>query len=156
MKAGPFLTLVLFGIILIANFLYWSRSAKWYAVRKAFPLDASTPMDESLRLQYGNANVCGHYMRNAVFSGTLKAGIVIRKPFPFSCLMPPIFIPWSAVEQIIPVSNLEAAPASTPAMDPSPPEYAKIEFKAPPGFVIIIPWQPGYRTNLPEGRDLIK
>ncbi len=149
MKTSTVLPLVFFGMILIANFFYWSRVIRWYGIRKSFPLDDTNTEQEKLQLYYGNANVCGHYMRNAVFSGATKAGIVIRKPFPFSLLMPPILIPWSGIERIHLVSSLEGAPVSKLIQGMSSPEYARIVLKSFKDCFIVIPWLAGYRSNLP-------
>lgn len=150
MKAQTLIPLLLFGMILIANFYYWSRVARWYALRKAFPLGGAASPDQNLQLQYGNANVCGHYMRNAVFSGTTKAGVIIKKPFPYSLLMPPIFIPWSGIERLDKVVSLEGATGIKLQRDLTATEYVKIEIKSFKDSVIVIPWHPVYADNIPK------
>ncbi len=150
MKAQTLIPLLIFGMILIANFYYWSRVARWYALRKAFPLGDAAVLDQNLQLQYGNANVCGHYMRNAVFSGTTKAGIIIKKAFPYSFLMPPIFIPWSGIERLCKVVNVEGATGLKLSRDVTDTEYVRIELRSSRDFVIVIPWNPVYADNIPQ------
>lgn len=146
----PLLTLSVFAIILAANFVYWLRVMKWYPIRKAFPLNDEGPKYEDIYLNYGKANLCGHYARNKVLSGIMKGGVVIKKPFPFSFLMPPIFIPWGEIEQVSIVSNIEGGKDSKTIKLFSSSEYAKIELKRHKNFLIIIPWQESYSENFPK------
>jgi len=151
MSDFPILTIAVLAIILVANFIYWLRVLKWYPISRAFPLNASGPEHESMLLNYGKANICGHYARNKVISGILQKGVVIKKPFPFSYLMPPIFIPWSEVERVSIVSNLEGKPDSKKISLFSSSEYAKIDLKHFKDYLIIIPWKQGYVDNIPRG-----
>jgi len=142
--------LSIFIIILIANFVYLFRVIKWYSIRKAFPLNIAASKDQNIYLQFGKANICGHHMRNNVFSGIMAEGVVIKKSFPFSLIMPPIFIPWVHIEQVSLVSNIEGEPGSEMIKDISSLEYVKIDLKQFKEFLIIIPWQDIYVENLPK------
>ena len=149
MTKHAIVSLSIFIIILIANFVYLFRVIKWYSIRKAFPLNDAAPKDQDIYLQFGKANICGHHMRNNVFSGIMAAGVVIKKPFPFSLFMPPIFIPWVDIEQVSLVSDIEGEPGSEMIKDISSLDYVKIELKRFKEFLIIIPWQEIYGENLP-------
>jgi len=140
----------LFIVILAANFVYLLRATKWYSVRKSFPLNTAGPVDEKTHLSYGKANLCGHYVRNKVFSGIIKDGVVIKKPFPFSTFMPPIFIPWDEIEHIFIGYGIDGRPGAKTKNLFSSSEYAKIELKKYKKFLIIIPWQQTYFDNLPK------
>ena len=89
-------------------------------------------------------------MRNNVFSGITADGVVIKKSFPFSLLMPPIFIPWVEIEQVSLVSNIDGEPGSKMNKGISSLEYVKIDLKQFKEFLIIIPWQDKYVENLPK------
>ncbi len=151
MKNYSIFTLSFIGIILIVNFIYLFRALKWFSIRKAFPLNAAGPQYQNVNLNYGKANICGHSARNKVFSRIMKDGIVIKKPVPVSLLMPPIFIPWAAIEDISIVSGIEGKAASETIRLFSSSEYAKIELKKFKEFLIVIPWQDIYFDNLPKG-----
>ena len=144
-------TLFFIAIILIANFIYLFRAIKWYSIRKAFPLNGAGPQYENNYLKYGKANICGHSARNKVFSGITRDGIIIKKPPPVSLLMPPILIPWDAIEDVTIVSSIEGGQASKMVQRFSSAEYAKIELKKFKEFLIVIPWQDTYSNNLPRG-----
>ena len=150
MTISPIFTLSLLAIILVSNFFYWFRVMKWYPIRKAFPLNVAGPKYENVHLNYGKANLCSHYARNKVFSGIMKEGVVIKKPFPISFLMPPIFIPWGEIEHVSIISNIEGGADSKTIKIFSSSEYAKIELKRYKEFLIIIPWQQIYFDNLPK------
>jgi len=137
-------------IILAANFVYLLRATKWYAVRKAFPLNAAGTGYENTRLSIGKANLCGHYVRNRVLSGIIKDGVVIKKPFPYATFMPPIFIPWNEIEHISIGYNIDGRPKTKMREMFSSTEYAKIELKKHKKFLIIIPWQQTYLDKLPK------
>ena len=149
MTKQAIVSLSIFIIILIANFVYLFRVIKWYSIRKAFPLNVTPSKDQDIYLQFGKANICGHHMRNNVFSGITAEGVVIKKPFPFSLFMPPIFIPWVDIEQVSLVSDIEGEPGSEMIKDISSLEYVKIDLKQFKEFLIIIPWQDIYGKNLP-------
>ena len=149
MLRSPVFAVSLFTIILVANFIYWFRVMKWYPIRKAFPLNVAGPKYENIHLNYGKANICGHYARNKVISGIMKDGVVIKKPFPFSYLMPPIFIPWGEIEHVSIVANIEGGTDPKPNKILSSSEYAKIDLKGYKKYLIIIPWQQIYFDNLP-------
>ncbi|MDF1591777.1 MAG: hypothetical protein P1P89_09715 [Desulfobacterales bacterium] len=151
MTSSPIFTLSVLAVILAANFVYMFRVMKWYPIRKAFPLNEADSKYENILLNYGKANICGHYARNKVISGIMKAGVVIKKPFPFSYLMPPIFIPWGEIEHVSIVTNLEGKSDSKTTKLFSSSEYAKIELKRHKEYLIIIPWQGMYFDNLPKG-----
>ncbi len=146
----PGFSVLLIFIILAANFAYLLRLTKWYSIRKALPLNATGPEYENIHLAYGKANLCGHYVRNKVFSGILKDGVVIKKPFPISKLMPPIFIPWNEIEHISIRHDIDGRPGTKMKKLFSSSEYAKIELKKYKKFLIIIPWQQTYFDNLPK------
>jgi len=150
MTKHSIVSLSLFIIIVIANFVYWFRVIKWYSIRKAFPLNVAASKHQDIYLQFGKANIDGHHMRNNVFSGIMADGVVIRKPFPFSLFMPPIFIPWVEIEQVSLVSNIEGEPGSKMIKGISSLEYVKIDLKQFKEFLIIIPWQDIYVKNLPN------
>lgn len=143
-------TLSFFAIILIVNFIYLFRALKWFSIRKAFPLNGAGPQYENVNLNYGKANICGHSARNKVFSGMMKDGIVIKKPVPVSLVMPPIFIPWAAIEDVSIVSGIEGGQASEMVQMFSSAEYAKIELKKFKEFLIVIPWRDTYFDSLPK------
>jgi len=149
MISSPIFAVSLFTIILVANFIYWFRVMKWYPIRKAFPLNEAGPKYENIHLNYGKANICGHYARNKVISGIMKEGVVIKKLFPFSYLMPPIFIPWREIEHVFIVANIEGGTNPKPIKIFSS-EYAKIELKRYKEYLIIIPWQQIYFDNIPK------
>ncbi len=146
----PGFSVLLIFIILAANFVYLLRLTKWYSIRKALPLNDAGPEHENIHLAYGKANLCGHYVRNRVFSGIIKDGVVIKKPFPFSTLMPPIFIPWNEIEHISIGYGIDGRPSTEMRKTFSSSEYAKIELKKYQKFLIIIPWQQTYFNNLPK------
>jgi len=146
----PGFSVLLIVIILASNFVYLLRVTKWYSIRKSFPLDTEGPEHENTRLTYGKANLCGHYARNKVFSGILKDGIVIKKPFPVSKLMPPIFIPWNEIEHITIIYKVDGRPEAKMKPFFSESEYAKIDLKGDNKFLIIIHWQESYSDNLPK------
>ena len=140
----------LIAIVLAANFVYLLRATKWYSIRKVFPLKTEGPEHENTRLTYGKANLCGHYARNKVFSGILKDGIVIKKPFPVSKLLPPIFIPWNEIEHITIIYKIDGRPDAKMKPFFSDAEYVNIELKGDNKFLIIIHWQESYSDNLPK------
>ena len=146
----PGLSIVLIFIILAANFVYLLRAIKWYTIRKVFPLNTTGPEHENIHLAYGKANLCGHYSRNKVFSGIMKDGVVIKKPFPFSKLMPPIFIPWNEIEHVSIGYDIDGRTDGKTKKLFSSSEYATIELKKYKKFLIIIPWQQTYFDNLPK------
>jgi len=150
MKNYSIFTLLFIAIILAANFIYLFRALKWYSIRKAFPLNDAGPQYENVNLNYGKANICGHSSRNNVFSRMMKDGIVIKKPFPVSLLMPPLFIPWAAIENVSIVSGIEGGQASEMVQMFSSAEYAKIELKKFKELLIVIPWQNKYFDSLPK------
>jgi len=143
-------SVLLIAVILVSNFVYLLRAMKWYSIRKVFPLKAEGPKHENIHLTYGKANLCGHYVRNKVFSGIIKDGVVIKKPFPISRLMPPIFIPWNEIENITIIYEIDGRPGTKMKTFFSSSEYAKIELKTYKKFLIIIPWQETYSDNLPK------
>ena len=144
----PGISVLVIFIILASNFVYLLRLTKWYSIRKAFPLNMTGPEHENIHLSYGKANICGHYARNKVFSGIMKDGVVIKKPFPFSRLMPPIFIPWNEIEHISIGYDIDGRPDGKTKKLFSSSEYATIELKKYKKFLIIIPWQQTYFDNL--------
>jgi len=137
-------------LILAANFVYLLRATKWYSIRKSFPLDTGGAEYEKRALSYGKANLCGHYVRNKVFSGIIKGGVVIEKPFPFYAIMPPIFIPWNEIEQISIGYKIDGRPDTKKRNMFSSSEYAKIELKRDKKLLMIIPWHQSYSDNLPK------
>ncbi|MBU1743333.1 MAG: hypothetical protein KJ649_00320 [Proteobacteria bacterium] len=144
-------SVLLIVIILVSNFVYLLRATKWwYSIRKVFPLKTEGPGHENIHLTYGKANLCGHYVRNKVFSGIIKDGVVIKKRFPISRLMPPIFIPWNEIERITIIYEIDGRPGTKVKTFFSSSEYAKIELKTHKIFLIIIPWQETYSGNLPK------
>lgn len=149
MFSSPIFAVSLLSIILVANFIYLFRVMKWYPIRKAFPLNVAGPKYENILLNYGKANICGHYARNKVISGIMKDGVVIKKPFPFSYLMPPIFIPWREIEHVSIVANIEGG-TNPKLIKIFSSEYAKIELKRYKDYLIIIPWQQIYFDNIPK------
>jgi hypothetical protein len=146
----PGISVLLIFIILASNFVYLLRLTKWYSIRKAFPLNTAGPEHENIHLAYGKANLCGHYVRNRVFSGIIKDGVVIKKPFPFSTLMPPIFIPWNEIEHISIGYDIDGRLDGKTKKLFSSSEYATIELKKYKKFLIIILWQQTYFDNLPK------
>lgn len=146
----PGISVLLIFIILASNFVYLLRLTKWYSIRKAFPLNTAGPEHENIHLAYGKANLCGHYARNKVFSGLIKNGVVIKKPFPFSTLMPPIFIPWNEIEHISIGYDIDGRPDSKTKKLFASAEYASIELKKYKKFLIIIPWHQTYFDKLPK------
>lgn len=146
----PGISVLLIFIILASNFVYLLRLTKWYSIRKAFPLNTAGPEHENIHLAYEKANLCGHYARNKVFSGLIKNGVVIKKPFPFSTLMPPIFIPWNEIEHISIGYDIDGRPDSKTKKLFASAEYASIELKKYKKFLIIIPWHQTYFDKLPK------
>jgi hypothetical protein len=146
----PGFSVLLIFIILASNFVYLLRLTKWYSIRKVFPLNVEGSEHENIYLTYGKANLCGHYARNKVFSGMIKDGIIIKKPFPFSMLMPPIFIPWNEIEHISIGYDIDGRPDGKTKKLFSSSEYATVELKTYKKFLIIIPWQQTYFDNLPK------
>lgn len=151
MRGSPILTISVLAIILVVNFIYWLRVMKWYPIRKVFPLNVERPEHNNVLLSYGKANICGHYARNKVISGILKNGVVIKKPFPFSYLMPPIFIPWNEIERVSILTGIDGGPDSKKVKMFSSSEYAQIDLKRFKEYLIIIPWKPVYLDNIPNG-----
>lgn len=137
-------------LIIAANFLYLLRAAKWFSVQKAFPLTSAGPQVERTQLSYGKANLCGHYVRNKVFSGFTRGGIVIEKPFPISLVMRPIFIPWKEIEQISIGSDLAGSTGTDFKKMFSSSEYAKIELKRYAQWLIVVPWQAKDGDHVPN------
>jgi len=144
-------SVLLIAIILVSNFVYFLGATKWwYSIRKVFPRKTEEPKHENIHLTYGKANLCGHYVRNKVFSGFIKDGVVIKKPFPISRLMPPIFIPWNEIENITIIYEIDGRPGTKMKTFFSSSEYAKIELKMYKKILIIIPWRETYSDNLPK------
>ena len=146
----PGFSVLLIILILVSNFFYLLRITKWYTIRKVFPLNTARLEHENIHLAYGKANLCGHYARNKVFSGIIKDGVVIKKPFPFSKLMPPIFIPWNEIEHTSIGYDIDGRLDGKTKKLFSSSEYATIELKKYKRFLIIIPWQQTCFDNLPK------
>jgi len=64
--------------------------------------------------------------------------------------MPPLFIPWAAIENVSIVSGIEGGQASEMVQMFSSAEYAKIELKKFKELLIVIPWQNKYFDSLPK------
>lgn len=144
-------SVLLIAIILVANFVYLLGATKWwYTIRKVFPRKTEGPKHENIHLTYGKVNLCGHYARNKVFSGFMRDGVVIKKPFPVSMLLPPIFIPWNEIERITIIYEIDGRPEANVKTFFSSSEYAKIELKMYKKFLIILPWRETYSDNLPK------
>ncbi len=142
----PWLFLVAVLFFALIQFAFWIKKMGWIGISKKYPM----PIEPELipkKLKYGRANIGGLYKWNSVFSGITKNGVFIRKPFPFSVLMPPINIPWPSIDSMNIVDSIDKA---TRGKRFKLGKYADIELSSI-NTCIIIPWNEKYRINIPSG-----
>ncbi len=138
---------ILFVLFLLH--LNWIRKTQWNLLRKQYP--AEKYQFDNVRLKYGNANIGGMYKWNSVFSAIEGNGILLRKPYPFSLLMPAIFIPWDAVAFISIVDGIEhrKKAKSKIIQKLNPFKYADIHLDKIEMIPVVVIWKEAYRVNVP-------
>jgi len=122
---------------------------------KQFPLPRSVLDNVNSKLKYGRANIGGIYRRNSVFSTITEKGVFIRQPFPFSVIMPAIFIPWKEIDFINIISRIDGEMDTTISNIMSKLttiKYADIKLKSLKKHTVIIPWKEGYRKNVSQDK----
>lgn len=142
----PWLFLTALLLVALIQFGFWIKKMGWIGISKKYPMPKK-PELIPIKLKYARANIGGTYRWNSVFSGITNNGVYIRKPFPFSLMMPPINIPWSGIDSINIVNSIDK---ETKDIRFKFGKYADIKLSSINTFVII-PWKEKYRINIPSG-----
>jgi len=147
----PWIFLLIFIPIVLVRFFLWVKQTGWRTLSKKFPLSKLAIDNVNLKQKYGRANIGGIYRRNSVFSAITEDGVFIRKPFPFSVIMPEIYIPSNEIDFIKIISRIDGEPNTTISKTISKLssyKYADIRLKSLKKHTVIIPWNEEYRKNV--------
>lgn len=129
--------------------MHWVRKTRWNFIHKHYPAERSQYVET--KFKYGKANIGGKFRWNSVFSAIEKNGIFLRKPFPFSLFMPPIFIPWDDVDYITVVDDIEYRKSAKSKIVKrlNPFKYVDINLSKIDNVPIVVPWKDAYKKSVP-------
>lgn len=151
----PWIFALIFIPILIIRFYFWVKKTGWRNLSLRYPLSKTKSEKVNSHLSYNRSNVGGVYERNSVFSAIIREGVIIRKPFPFSIIMPAIFIPWSDIECIHINCKLDGKPHSSFSKltgKLSNYRFVNIKLSTLKEQIIIIRWKDRFKNFIPSDK----
>lgn len=150
-------SVILIGLA-VAFFFTNLKKSRWLMLHERYPLSTKELSTINSELSYHIANVNGVHYRNSVFSIINERGVFIRKPFPFSILLRPLFIPWTDIAEIKIVNSIgdRSTVISKVLNKLSLNKFVKIKFLNLGDNFIIIKWKEEYRKKVPNERIVIQ
>ncbi len=142
---------IILMVLAVAFFYVNLKKSRWLMLRERYPLSAKELSTINSQLSYHIANVNGVHYRNSVFSIINEKGVFIRKPFPFSILLRPLFIPWTDIAEMKIVNSVnDRSTILTNVINKLPfNKFVKIKFLNLGDNFIIIKWKEEYRKKVP-------